>query len=163
MIRELPVASGTCDQFGSTAYASQEAWIFPGSIRQNILFGRDFDEHRYNDIVDVCALEEDMKQFPYGDLTLVGERGISLSGGQKARINLARALYQSADIYLLDDPLSAVDAAVSRHIFDRCVNKYLKGYLRILVTHQLQYLPQADHILVLHQVICKTFQCLLSN
>ncbi len=93
-----------------------------------------------------------MDQFPFRDLTHVGERGVTLSGGQKARVNLARALYQKADIYLLDDPLSAVDTKVGRRIFDNCIRTHLEGKLRILVTHQLQYLPKADYIVVLDQV-----------
>jgi len=97
-------------------------------------------------------LLDDFKQLPHGDMTIVGDRGVSLSGGQKARVNLARAMYQEAEIYLLDDPLSAVDTKVSRHLFEKCVKTHLDGHLRILVTHQLQYLPQADHIVVLHEV-----------
>jgi len=109
-------------------------------------------------VIRASALEEDLKQLPYGDMTIVGERGVSLSGGQKARVNLARALYQEADIYLLDDPLSAVDSRVSRHLFDKCIKKHLNGRLRIIVTHQLQYLQQVDHIVVLNEVskLCKS-------
>jgi ATP-binding cassette subfamily C (CFTR/MRP) protein 4 len=102
--------------------------------------------------VAVCALEADLKQLTNGDMTIVGERGVSLSGGQKARVNLARALYQDANIYLLDDPISQVDTNVSRHIFEKCIQSHLKGNLRILVTHQLQYLPQADHVIVMNEV-----------
>lgn len=152
LIAELPFCSGRCDLEGRASYASQEPWLFPASVRDNILFGRPFISEKYSRIVHVSALEDDLKQFPYGDMTMCGERGMSLSGGQKARINLARALYQESDIYLLDDPLSAVDSAVSRHIFEKCVQKHLKGHLRILCTHQLQYLPQADHVIVLTDV-----------
>lgn len=110
---------------------------------------------RYDEVVKVCALETDFLQFPYGDKTLVEERGVSLSGGQRARINLARAVYAEADIYLLDDPLSAVDTHVGKHLFERCVNGYLKNKTRILVTHQLQFLKQADMIIILRNVsIC---------
>lgn len=144
--------SGNCIINGKSSYAGQEPWIFSGNLRQNIIFGQDFNQEKYDEIVYVCALEDDLKQLPYGDNTVVGERGVALSGGQKARVNLARALYKAADIYLLDDPLSAVDARVSRHIFEKCVKKYLRGHLRILVTHQLQYLPQADHIIVFNEV-----------
>jgi ATP-binding cassette subfamily C (CFTR/MRP) protein 4 len=122
-------------------------------VRQNILFGLELDEERYNEVVKVCALEDDFKQLPHGDKTIVGERGVALSGGQKARVNLARGLYQKADIYLMDDPLSAVDSKVSRHIFEKCVKSHLTGYLRILCTHQLQYLPLADHVIVLDEVL----------
>ncbi|ODN02388.1 Multidrug resistance-associated protein 4 [Orchesella cincta] len=149
LIAELPFIGGICDLEGRVSYASQEPWLFPGSVRENVLFGRPFISEKYARVVHVCALEDDLKQFPYGDMQMIGERGMSLSGGQKARINLARSLYQDADIYLLDDPLSAVDSAVSRHIFELCVKKHLKGHLRILCTHQLQYLPHADHVIVL--------------
>ena len=107
---------------------------------------------RFTEVVEACALEKDFSLFPNGDSTLVGERGISLSGGQKARINLARALYIDADIYLLDDPLSAVDTHVGRHLFDRAINSYLRGKIRVLVTHQLQYLKDVDRILILKGV-----------
>jgi ATP-binding cassette subfamily C (CFTR/MRP) protein 4 len=134
------------------SYASQDAWIFSGSIRQNILFGLFLNEKLYNAVINACALHEDLAQMAHGDETIVGERGITLSGGQKARINLARSLYQQADIYLMDDPLSAVDSRVSRHLFDKCMKEFLDNKMRILVTHQLQYLPQADHIVVLNEV-----------
>jgi len=90
LLRELGLQSGTISVLGETAYASQEAWTFNGSVRENILFGKDYEEEKYNEIVYVCALERDIKLFPYGDKTLVGEKGVSLSGGQKARITLAR-------------------------------------------------------------------------
>ena len=110
IIKELPITGGHCLLQGSTTYASQEPWIFAGNLRQNILFGLDFEAERYNEILHVCALEDDLKQLPFGENSIVGERGVALSGGQKARVNLARALYRPADVYLLDDPLSAVDA-----------------------------------------------------
>lgn len=110
---------------------------------------------RYNEIIKVCALEKDIQQFPYGDNSLVGERGVSLSGGQKARINLARAIYTEADIYLLDDPLSAVDTRVGKHLFEECIKKYLNNKTRVLVTHQLQFLKEADKIVVMDDVSIK--------
>lgn len=115
------------------------------------MFGLPYDESRYNDTIKFASLEEDLKQLPYGDMTFIGERGVALSGGQKARVNLARALYRDADIYLMDDPLSAVDTKVSRQLFDKCIKEYLRGRIRVLVTHQLQYMPQADHIILLFQ------------
>ncbi|CAG2115624.1 unnamed protein product, partial [Medioppia subpectinata] len=108
-------------------------------------------------VVDVCALDRDFKLFPFGDKTLVGERGVSLSGGQKARITLARALYREADVYLLDDPLSAVDASVAKHIFQKCIVEYLKDKARVLVTHQIQFLRDAHKILVLKEGKCIAF------
>eukprot|EP00057_Strongylocentrotus_purpuratus_P018833 XP_011673307.1 PREDICTED: multidrug resistance-associated protein 4 [Strongylocentrotus purpuratus] len=149
VLKELPSLRGSIQTKGRIAYASQQPWVFGGTIRENITFGKRFSDTKYRSIVRVCALTKDIEQLPDGDMTMVGERGVTLSGGQKARINLARALYDDADIYLLDDPLSAVDSEVSRHIFNKCVMEYLADKPRILVTHQLQFLGQADQILVL--------------
>ncbi|CAG2110956.1 unnamed protein product [Medioppia subpectinata] len=119
ILKELPLLSGSIETVGSISYASQESWSFNTSVRNNILFGKQFSESRYNRVVEVCALERDFERFPFGDKTLVGERGLQLSGGQKARIGLARALYRNSDIILMDDPLSAVDTSVAEHIFDK--------------------------------------------
>ncbi|CAB0034970.1 unnamed protein product [Trichogramma brassicae] len=151
ILGEMCLIRGSVSIQGKLAYASQEAWVFGASVRQNILFGQAYDEERYEKVVEACALEKDFKQFPYGDQTIVGERGSSLSGGQKARINLARAVYRQANIYLLDDPLSAVDAHVGKHLFDKCLRGYLGDKTRVLATHQLQYLKGADVILLLDQ------------
>ena len=151
---------------GKIAYASQEPWIFSANIRQNILCGSDYDAQRYKTVVKSCALDKDLTLLPQGDQTPVGERGVSLSGGQKARINLARCLYVDADIYLLDDPLSAVDTHVGRQILDRAINGFLKDKIRVLVTHQLQYLKGVDQILVLKGVniiICKYIKKIIAS
>lgn len=103
----------------------------------------------------MCALERDFSLLPYGDRTIVGERGVSLSGGQRARINLARAVYKDADIYLLDDPLSAVDTHVGKQLFENCISGFLKEKTCILVTHQLQYLKDVDHIIILESGVVK--------
>ncbi|XP_043486989.1 probable multidrug resistance-associated protein lethal(2)03659 [Polistes fuscatus] len=137
------------------SYASQEPWLFDGTIKENILFGREYDGKRYMDVTRVCALNKDFQQLPQGDMSFVGEKGVMLSGGQKARINLARAVYKQADIYLLDDPLSAVDAKVARHIFTKCISEYLRGTTRILATHQLQFLKSSDVIVALDQGFIK--------
>jgi ABC-type multidrug transport system fused ATPase/permease subunit len=150
ILGELTLSSGSIDISGKISYACQEPWVFASTVRQNIVFGRPFDRQRYNEVARVCALERDFEQFPYGDLTLVGDRGSSLSGGQKARISLARAVYNEADVYLLDDPLSAVDTHVGKHLFNDCIVSYLANKTRILVTHQLQYLRDADHIVILN-------------
>ncbi|EFA04157.2 ATP-binding cassette sub-family C member 4 [Tribolium castaneum] len=150
LLKELPANSGRVSLTGNISYASQEPWLFVSSVRNNILFGQQYLKNRYKDVVKVCALETDFEQFPHGDKTLVGERGTSLSGGQRARVNLARAVYRDADIYLFDDPLSAVDAHVGKHLFNECIVKYLKDKTRVLVTHQLQFLRQADLIIVLN-------------
>lgn len=149
ILKELPVNSGTAQINGKIAYASQEPWLFAGSVRQNILFGKKMDSFRYDRVIKVCQLKRDFSLLPYGDKTIVGERGISLSGGQRARINLARAVYAQADLYLFDDPLSAVDAHVGKHMFEECIDRFLRGTTRILVTHQLQYLHTVDRIIVL--------------
>ncbi|XP_034254797.1 multidrug resistance-associated protein 4-like isoform X2 [Thrips palmi] len=134
---------------GKISYASQDSWVFAATVRQNILFGSAYDKKRYEKVVKSCALLKDFEQFPQGDFTIIGERGVSLSGGQKARINLARAVYRDADIYLLDDPLSAVDTHVGQHLFDECMRGILRQKTVVLVTHQLQYLKGADLILLI--------------
>jgi ATP-binding cassette subfamily C (CFTR/MRP) protein 4 len=149
LLGELPPLNGSIKLGGTIAYSSQEPWLFAGTVRNNILFGQEYNRLRYGQIIKICALEDDFKMFPRGDKTMVGERGVSLSGGQRARINLARAIYKETDIYLLDDPLSAVDVHVGKHLFDECILKYLESKTRILVTHQLQYLKKADHIVVI--------------
>ncbi|XP_055306876.1 ATP-binding cassette sub-family C member 4-like [Sitodiplosis mosellana] len=153
ILRELPLQAGSINVNGSISYASQEPWVFAASVRQNILFGEEYDREHYNAVIRTCALEKDFEQFENGDLTIVGERGASLSGGQKARINLARACYRNADIYLFDDPLSAVDAHVGTHIFDKCIGPKSRlakqSATRVLVTHQVYFLKEADWIILL--------------
>ncbi|XP_031637722.1 multidrug resistance-associated protein 4-like, partial [Contarinia nasturtii] len=153
ILRELPLKSGTINVNGSISYACQEAWVFGASVKQNILFGEEYDRDRYNAVIRTCALEKDFEQLENGDRTIVGERGMSLSGGQKARINLARACYRKADIYLLDDPLSAVDAHVGTHIFEECIGPKSRlakqKATRILVSHQVHFLKEADWIIIL--------------
>ena len=151
ILGELPASSGSISVNGVLSYASQEPWLFTGTVRQNILFGLPMDKKRYNITVKKCALQRDFELLPYGDKTIVGERGASLSGGQKARINLARAVYREADIYLLDDPLSAVDTHVGRHLFDECMKDYLRDKIVLLVTHQLQFLEQADLLVIMEK------------
>lgn len=141
--------SGNLKVNGSVSYASQEPWLFSGTVRQNILFGQHMNKRRYQTVVKKCALERDFELLPHGDKTIVGERGASLSGGQRARISLARAVYRKADIYLLDDPLSAVDTHVGRHLFDQCMRGFLKNKIVILVTHQVQFLSSADQIVIM--------------
>ncbi|KAL4220768.1 Multidrug resistance-associated protein 5 [Mactra antiquata] len=139
--------SGKIAVQGSLAYVTQQAWIMNVSVRENILFGEPFDPVRYRSVVEACALAEDFLDFVDGDQTEIGERGINLSGGQKQRISLARAVYSNKDIYLLDDPLSAVDIHVGRHIFSECIMKELGGKTVLFVTHQLQYLSKCDNVI----------------
>ena len=153
ILRELPKEAGSLIVNGKLSFATQEPWVFSGSIRQNILFGEEMDKERYDDVISACALKKDFEMFPFGDQSLIGERGSSLSGGQKARVSLARALYRKADIYLLDDPLSAVDAHVGKHLFEQCISSH--GFLgkqhatRILVTHQVHFLKHANWVVVM--------------
>ncbi|XP_030369552.1 probable multidrug resistance-associated protein lethal(2)03659 [Scaptodrosophila lebanonensis] len=149
LLGETDIDQGEALVHGKISYAAQEAWVFEGTIRDNIVFVEDYNERRYKKVIKVCALERDLELLPRGDLTVVGERGVSLSGGQKARVNLARAVYRKADIYLLDDPLSAVDTHVGKHIFDRCIREFLSNKIRILVTHQLQYLFDVEQLLLM--------------
>ncbi|CAG0890313.1 unnamed protein product [Cyprideis torosa] len=149
ILRELPLTKGNIECPRKIGYTSQEAWIFSGTIEENVLLGRPMDPRLFMRVVRACAFDKDLKQLPEGQRTLVGDRGVTLSGGQKARLSLARALYQQADLYLLDDPLSAVDPHVGSHLFDFCIMRYLKDKPRVLVTHQLQFLSKADKIIVL--------------
>ncbi|CAG2107276.1 unnamed protein product [Medioppia subpectinata] len=156
VLTEMPVLSGNLKVRGKISYASQhihsqQSWSFSGTVRENVLFGGVYNEEKYRKVLHVCALQKDLQLFPNGDATVVGERGVSLSGGQKARINLARALYREADIYLLDDPLSTVDTAVAKHIYEKCIRGYLRDKTVLLVTHQLQYIADAQQIVVLRE------------
>ncbi|XP_073845798.1 probable multidrug resistance-associated protein lethal(2)03659 isoform X2 [Musca autumnalis] len=151
ILGELKMEAGKVQVNGSFSYASQEPWLFTGTIRQNILFGQPMDKSRYNAVIKKCALERDFKLLPFGDKTIVGERGTSLSGGQRARISLARAVYRRTAIYLLDDPLSSVDTHVGRHLFDRCIRGLLRDNIVVLVTHQLQFLKSADEIIIMNK------------
>ncbi|XP_051793100.1 ATP-binding cassette sub-family C member 12-like isoform X2 [Acanthochromis polyacanthus] len=149
ILEQMHLLQGSVIADGTFAYVSQQAWIFHGTVQENILMGKPLDQAKYDRVVDVCSLRADLKILPYGDQTEIGERGLNLSGGQKQRISLARAVYSNKDIFLLDDPLSAVDAHVGKHIFEECIKKELQGKSIILVTHQLQYLEFCDDILVL--------------
>ncbi|XP_022093416.1 multidrug resistance-associated protein 4-like isoform X2 [Acanthaster planci] len=151
LLGELPTVSGVNALTGRVGYTAQQPWILSGSLRDNILFGNEYDAAKYKRVIQQCALTKDIELLPRGDQTFVGERGVTLSGGQRARVSLARALYIDADVYLLDDPLSAVDPAVGRHLFERCILHEMNDKGRILVTHQLQFLDEADKILILKQ------------
>ncbi|XP_063248377.1 ATP-binding cassette sub-family C member 4 isoform X2 [Prinia subflava] len=149
VLGELPTDKGLINVTGRIAYVSQQPWVFSGTVRSNILFDKEYEKEKYENVLKVCALKKDLELLANGDLTVIGDRGATLSGGQKARVNLARAVYQDADIYLLDDPLSAVDAEVGRHLFEKCICQALHQKISVLVTHQLQYLRAANQILIL--------------
>ncbi|KAL9237378.1 hypothetical protein vseg_011933 [Gypsophila vaccaria] len=141
ILGEVPSIEGTVNVNGRIAYVTQTAWIQTGTIRDNILFGSALDEQRYQETLYRCSLVKDLEILPHGDMTEIGERGVNLSGGQKQRIQLARALYQDADIYLLDDPFSAVDAHTATSLFNEYVMEALSGKTVLLVTHQVDFLP----------------------
>ncbi|XP_074945344.1 ATP-binding cassette sub-family C member 10 isoform X3 [Phalacrocorax aristotelis] len=137
-----------CDLEQGFGLATQEPWIQFTTVRENILFGREYDARLYEEVVEACALSEDLNILPAGDQTEVGENGVTLSGGQKARIALARAVYQDKELYLLDDPLAAVDADVANHLMRKCILGVLKHKTRILCTHRTEFLEKADALLL---------------
>ncbi|CAC5416858.1 Pleiotropic ABC efflux transporter of multiple drugs YBT1,Cystic fibrosis transmembrane conductance regulator,ABC transporter C family member 14,ATP-binding cassette sub-family C member Sur,Multidrug resistance-associated protein 5,Putative uncharacterized protein YKR104W,Multidrug resistance-associated protein 9 [Mytilus coruscus] len=149
ILGRMPMISGNLAIDGSIAYSSQQAWIFNDTLKENVLFGKPSDENKFREVVNVCGLESDISNMDNGENTEIGDRGINLSGGQKQRVSLARAVYSDSDIYLLDDPLSAVDVHVGKHLFNECIKKKLCGKTIILVTHQLQYLQFSDEIVVI--------------
>ncbi|NWI89596.1 MRP3 protein, partial [Pitta sordida] len=151
LLGEMEKLEGEVAVKGSVAYVPQQAWIQNATLKDNILFGQAPNEEKYQNTLEACALKTDLEVLPGGDQTEIGEKGINLSGGQRQRVSLARAVYSSSDIYLLDDPLSAVDSHVAKHIFDKVIGPdgLLKGKTRILVTHGISFLPQVDHIVVL--------------
>ncbi|KAL8810833.1 MAG: hypothetical protein Q9223_002066 [Gallowayella weberi] len=135
----------------SRAFCPQYAWIQNATVRDNIVFGKEYQRNWYDEVVDACALRPDLDMLPHGDMTEIGERGITVSGGQKQRLNIARAIYFDSDIILMDDPLSAVDAHVGRHIFDNAICGLLQDKCRVLATHQLHVLNRCDRIIWMDQ------------
>uniref|UniRef100_A0A8C2B1R1 Cystic fibrosis transmembrane conductance regulator n=1 Tax=Cyprinus carpio TaxID=7962 RepID=A0A8C2B1R1_CYPCA len=150
ILGELVPSSGKIRHSGRISYSSQTAWIMPGTIRDNILFGLTYDEYRYKSVVKACQLEEDLAALPEKDKTPMAEGGLNLSGGQKARVALARAIYRDADVYLLDAPFTHLDIATEKEIFDKCLCKLMASKTRILVTNKIEHLKRADKILLLH-------------
>ena len=146
---EVPDRNGAITFRGNVVYVPQIAWIFSGTIRENILFGEQYDEDKYNRVIEACALTQDIQKFPDCDQTIVGERGVVLSGGQRARVSLARAVYAEGELYLLDDPLSAVDSKVARHIFRECIKGLLGKKTRLMTSHQERIMRDADNVIVL--------------
>ena len=153
ILGEMNMINGQLDTYDSSfAYVAQIPWIFVDTFRNNILLNRPFDEQRYRNVIYACCLDIDLLLLgPNADLTIIGEKGINLSGGQKARVALARALYSDVDIYLLDDPLAAVDRVVARQIYERCIGPrgLLKDKTRLLVTHQIQFTYETDQTIFL--------------
>ena len=153
ILGEMDLEKGKISKHGSVAYVGQQAWIQNLSLRDNVLFGQAFASEKYEEIIQACSLKADLQILVNGDQTEIGENGINLSGGQKQRVNLARAIYADSDIFLLDDPLSAVDSHVGKHIFDHVISNseesLLKEKTRIWVTNHLTFLPFVDHIVVM--------------
>ncbi|CEF71344.1 ATP-binding cassette sub-family C member 8 [Strongyloides ratti] len=152
LLGEMTKEKGTIHINGSIAYVPQQAWIQNLSLKDNILFNKQYDEIMYKKVIESCSLKQDFEALPNGDLTEIGEKGINLSGGQKQRVNLARAVYANQDIYIIDDALSAVDAHVGKHIFDNVLSTnsgLLKEKTRLLVTHSLHLLKYCDYIYVM--------------
>uniref|UniRef100_A0A8C6WNJ7 ATP-binding cassette sub-family C member 5 n=1 Tax=Neogobius melanostomus TaxID=47308 RepID=A0A8C6WNJ7_9GOBI len=150
LLGQMTLLEGNVAVSGGFAYVSQQAWILNHSLKENILFGNEFEPQKYNNILEVCCLLPDLAELPYGDMTEIGERGANLSGGQRQRVSLARALYSERPILLLDDPLSAVDACVGSHVFHKAIRGAAKGKTVLFVTHQLQYLPECDDIILMN-------------
>ncbi|KAF9904483.1 hypothetical protein EC991_002643 [Linnemannia zychae] len=153
LIGEMYKRQGSVQVLGSVAFVSQQAWIQNGTIMDNILFGKQMDQERYDDVIRASCLQQDLEMLAAGDQTEIGERGINLSGGQKQRVALARAAYQDADIYLLDDPLSAVDAHVDQYLWQNLIGPsgLLKDKTRLLVTHGVHHLSSVDQIVIIRE------------
>ncbi|XP_076138611.1 ATP-binding cassette sub-family C member 5 [Alosa pseudoharengus] len=151
ILGQMTLLEGTVAVNGDFAYVAQQAWILNATLRDNILFGKEYEEERYQAVLSACCLRPDLAILPNADLTEIGERGANLSGGQRQRISLARALYSDRAIYILDDPLSALDAHVGNHIFNNAIRKHLRQKTIIFVTHQLQYLVDCDDVIFMRE------------
>ena len=163
---DMRKTNGSLTLGSARSFVPQYAWIQNETFKENIIFGKEFDRRRYNAVLDACALRPDLAMLPNGDMTEIGERGITISGGQKQRLNIARAIYFNTDVVLMDDPLSAVDAHVGRHIMDYAICGLLKGKARVLATHQLHVLHRVDRIVwmkegCIHKIA--TFQELMEH
>ncbi|XP_073340805.1 ATP-binding cassette sub-family C member 5 [Pagrus major] len=151
ILGQMTLLQGSVAVRGRLAYVAQQAWILNATLRENILFGQEYQEDRYQSVLSACCLRPDLVRLPNADLTEIGERGANLSGGQRQRISLARALYSDRDVYILDDPLSALDAHVANHVFRNAIRKQLYQKTIIFVTHQLQYLSDCDDVILMRE------------
>ncbi|XP_034031624.1 LOW QUALITY PROTEIN: cystic fibrosis transmembrane conductance regulator [Thalassophryne amazonica] len=154
ILGELVPSEGKIRHSGRISYSPQTSWIMQGTVRDNILFGLTYDEYRYTSVIKACQLEEDFALLPEKDKTLLVEGGVTLSGGQRARLGLARAVYKDADLYLLDAPFTHLDIMTEKEIFEKCVCKLMASKTRIVVTSKLEHLKRADKILLLHNGDC---------
>ncbi|XP_027135867.1 ATP-binding cassette sub-family C member 5 isoform X2 [Larimichthys crocea] len=151
ILGQMTLLDGSVAVRGRLAYVAQQAWILNATLRDNILFGQEYEEDRYQSVLSACCLRPDVSLLPSADLTEIGERGATLSGGQRQRISLARALYSRRDVYVLDDPLSALDTHVANHVFRNAIRKQLRHKTVIFVTHQLQYLVDCDDVILMRE------------
>ena len=151
ILEEVVTESGEVKKKGKIAYLAQKPWIYHDTLKENILFGNPFHKQKYKQIIRICELEKDFDLLPNGDETEIGSKGINLSGGQKQRVSLARGLYLDADIYLIDDCLSALDAQVSQSVFNNVIKQYLKSKTVVFVTHGIHFLKKFQHIVVLKE------------
>ena len=160
LLGEMPCISGPINAAsisGSIAYVPQESWVFNASLKENILFGLPYDEARYNNAIRCARMIHDLELMDAGDATEIGEKGVNLSGGQRQRLSIARAVYADADVYLFDDPLSALDAKVAREVYDMCIRGHLKGKTIVLVTNRVEFVAGADKILLMsdQKILCQ--------
>jgi ATP-binding cassette subfamily C (CFTR/MRP) protein 4 len=155
ILGEYQSVSGVVNVNGRISYGSQQPWLFASTIKQNILFGAKYNEDRYLQVLQVCALLHDLQSLPEGDGFIVADRGVNLSKGQQSRINLARAVYRDSEIYLLDDCLANLDVLVAEYIFNKCIKQFLKDKLVVLVTQNPKHIDQADNVNVLNDQTAK--------
>ncbi|KAH0817060.1 hypothetical protein GEV33_005731 [Tenebrio molitor] len=155
ILEEYPSIAGVLNVSGTISYASQQPWLFASTIKQNVLFGGKYNEERYLQVLQACALLHDLQSLPGGDGYIVADRGENLSKGQQSRINLARAVYRDCEIYLLDDCLANLDVFVADYIFEKCIKQFLKNKLVVLVTQNPKHIDRADNVKVLNDQIAK--------
>ncbi|XP_044751514.1 ATP-binding cassette sub-family C member 4-like [Coccinella septempunctata] len=149
LLEEFDISKGRLKVQGTISYANQNPWLFPSTLRQNILFGQKYEERKYNKVLEVCGLKYDFSRFANGDETILTDCGANLSRGQQCRINLARAIYKESDIYLLDDCLASLDVQIKSQVFNNAIKEYLRGKLCLLVTHSTHFVNQADTVTIM--------------
>jgi ATP-binding cassette subfamily C (CFTR/MRP) protein 4 len=155
ILEEYHSVAGVVNVKGRISYASQQPWLFASTIKQNILFGAKYNEERYLQVLQVCALLHDLQFLPGGDGFIVADRGENLSKGQQSRINLARAVYRDSDIYLLDDCLANLDVVVADYVFEKCIKQFLKNKLVVLVTQNPKHIDGAENVTILNDQTAK--------